>query len=214
MSASNSLSGNQDQTQTLNQNIGAPEYFINDDFLEAFDGTDFNSNLGWIFTPSPYNDFYKESEPLDIFNLVNMSNNFSFPTMLPQAALLPTRPSDNEESLLDENSMMTGLPIPHPQEGCSADDPWPMEWHARVETYVNHIVIPSLGNDTPDPGLKYFSTTPMSAEARSTLQEYVQIPSKGSPWRPVIMERFPSREKLDHCIDMYFVHFHPVSTCS
>ncbi|RFU25958.1 hypothetical protein B7463_g10388, partial [Scytalidium lignicola] len=107
-----------------------------------------------------------------------------------------------------ENGRWIGgnLPTPDPQDGSPPDDPWPMEFHASPS---QRIILPPLGEATePYQTQKHYSTRVLSSSVHSALRHGIELPSERSPWRSVAVESFPNQQTLDHCIDMYFVHFH------
>ena len=215
LNTSGDISGTQSQIDGLD--LGADvAHLCNDDFLGAFngnfDGTDFNSNLGWIFEPSMYSSFNNYSEPSFTLNPMDLPGN---PIPRPRASQIEHLHDEqlpNVEGNSEKDASIAALSISHLQEGCSSDDPWPMEWHATAPSAVRNIVLPSLGDDMQDSNscLRYFPTTSVTCATHLALQEYLQIPSRGSPWQSISLPNFPSKERLDYCIDMYFAHFHPV----
>lgn len=109
----------------------------------------------------------------------------------------------------DQDSPLSRLQDPQPEEHGDPEDRWPMEWravpvqlsalpplrngHANM-TYPSHHSLPSINDFT-----------------LATIQDYLRIPLEASPWQPVTLDHFPTKEKLDHCIDLYFLHFDQVS---
>lgn len=97
-----------------------------------------------------------------------------------------------------------------PQNLCGPDDPWPMEWCATGRDRC--INLPMLGNsnDSVSSGL-FCQIRPISDAAARGLRETLQLALDRTPGPAVCLDNFPGKEKLDHCIDTYFNHFHRVS---
>ncbi|KAF5636967.1 cytochrome P450 monooxygenase [Fusarium tjaetaba] len=73
------------------------------------------------------------------------------------------------------------------------------------------LVIPQLGGNG-DKSLRYGShfQMPKVVEAqRSQLLDSAQAILERPLWKAVSLANFPSKAKLDHCIDLFFVHFRP-----
>lgn len=154
------------------------------------------SNLGWIF-----------GDPFD--------QTFSvFPDAVnPSALSAETTGTDNhgdprlEEKQLAKGQDISPLPDPTPQDRCSPNDPWPMEWHS---TAAPCLVLPKLGNTGQEFHARHYPTTAIDSSLSAKLQETLRLPMLRSPWQPISFREFPSEAKLNHCIDMYFVHFQQI----
>jgi hypothetical protein len=98
--------------------------------------------------------------------------------------------------------------IPH--NNCEPDDPWPMEWYA---TSLYNSELPFLGNpqDEEIDGSSFFGMIPVTDATRESLKDATRLPSRNPMWPEINLDKFPSKRKLDHCIDLYFAHFHRVS---
>lgn len=110
----------------------------------------------------------------------------------------------------DRESVSPELGVPTPQNRCNPDDPWPMEWYAAPSD--QSIVLPVLGgsgNSIPD-GSSYCQMTPMTDAAVDSVQKTLQMAVERTPGSPIRLGNFPSKEKIDHCIDRYFAHYHRV----
>lgn len=175
---------------------------------------DFHSNLGWIFEDAGGNEFLGMP---DLNGLVKPSS-FLSSGLPPMPAtgrqtiqnFSQTSMMGNEED--DETETLTNLPAPRPHEGCNVGDPWPMEWHASPTK--RHLVLPMLGiegQSMVSPTGRFFSVPPISESTRTALKECLQLPFKGSPWQTLNLQNWPSAEKLDTCIDLFFVRVHQVS---
>lgn len=98
--------------------------------------------------------------------------------------------------------------IPH--NNCEPDDPWPMEWYA---TSLHNSELPLLGNPQEEEidGSSFFGMIPVTDATRESLKDATRLPSGSPMWPELNLDKFPSKRKLDHCIDLYFAHFHRVS---
>lgn len=56
-----------------------------------------------------------------------------------------------------------------------------------------------------------FSLLTVDDGTYESLQNCLRLPLTRSPWQPVSLEAFPSKEKLDYLIDLYFANFDHVS---
>ena len=93
------------------------------------------------------------------------------------------------------------------EDGSGPEDPWPAEWHISTQ----RLVLPSLGRlDETVPAAHHFVMLPITSSARLRLLDSIRIPLDRGPWQTVSLVNFPSCERLDHCVDLYFVHFNKV----
>jgi hypothetical protein len=97
-----------------------------------------------------------------------------------------------------------------PRNNCEPDDPWPMEWYA---TSLYNSELPILGNpqDEEIDGSSFFGMIPVTDATIKRLKDATRLPSGSPMWPELNLDKFPSKRKLDHCIDLYFAHFHRVS---
>jgi hypothetical protein len=89
--------------------------------------------------------------------------------------------------------------------------PWPMEWYA---TSLYNSELPLLGNSRQEEidGSSFFGMIPDVPDAtRESLKFATRLPSGSPMWPELNLDKFPSKQKLDHCNDLYFAHFHRVS---
>lgn len=99
------------------------------------------------------------------------------------------------------------LPQPTPRDHCSPDDVWPMEWHASS---AQHLVLPTLGSVGEDFEVSsgsFYAVANITEQARARMENSIRLPLERTPWQTVSLAHFPSKEKLDHCIDLFFRHF-------
>ncbi|KAF5725032.1 hypothetical protein FMUND_245 [Fusarium mundagurra] len=188
-----------------------PSYFSGNN-LDVLDASDFNSNLDWLF------DILPGEESTDFLASFG-ARDYSFPP-LPSAEatrVQSPRPRQTVDRHLVENANTPSvegaddldLPYPRPQDSCGADDPWPMEWHAEPSQRI--IDLPGLGCDEDDNPHSYpcfFSNWSLHPSIVEALTHHLKLPASRSPWQPSNLDRFPDKEKLEYCIDMYFAHFH------
>jgi hypothetical protein len=180
--------------------------FMDAGLFGNLEDSNIHSNLDWIFD-SNLNDFSQVELRSPNFNRL-----FSGPSMDPahvfqdQPTLIPLKDTDWAKNGSGEVTSIPSLPIPVPHNQCGPDDPWPMEWHA---TQGQALELPVLGGQQEGSGSTpiFYPTTPVSPSARMALQDILRAPLMQSPWPILNTPSFPSEEKLNHCIDMYFMHF-------
>lgn len=76
------------------------------------------------------------------------------------------------------------------------------------------LCIPEFGKefDNLSQNGSYCQLTKIDETKREKIQQSVNSFLEKTPWMPTSLANFPSREKLDYCIDLFFANFHPVST--
>lgn len=202
------------QGEVLNQllNPTGSDFFSEIGVFSPFDDTDFNSNLAWIFEDDLGGQLTNPPDLSSSLNAYDLHDSQLLPIFAPPTALSSTRQSINGDNQGENEENLEELPVPNPQDGCSPDDPWPMEWHSGPTQ--RHLVLPSLGDESQNDNQcsRFFNVPRISSSTCVALQRCIQLPFNSNPWRSINLDRFPSKEKLDHCIDLYFAHFHPVST--
>ncbi|KAJ9604695.1 hypothetical protein H2200_010809 [Cladophialophora chaetospira] len=156
---------------------------------------DFNisseSNLGWIFGDFP-----------ESFTGLVESGDSAGTTISDTTKLNLPLAQDSHHNLAHEE-MLSPLPTPIPQDRCHPNDPWPMEWHS---TPAPRLVLPKLGAPGEEILARHYPTDRIDAALSTMMQEILRLPMERSPWQAVLVD-FPDHAKLDHCIDMYWVHF-------
>ncbi|KAF9769931.1 hypothetical protein IL306_012570, partial [Fusarium sp. DS 682] len=78
-------------------------------------------------------------------------------------------------------------------------------------TDTQSLIIPQLGGDS-DRSLQlgsHFQVAKVEESHRAQLQRSAQMILERPLWRAVSLANFPSKAKLDHCIDLFFVNFRP-----
>lgn len=127
---------------------------------------------------------------------------------LPVKASPPSRPG---KVIMGPKECTLGQRQPHtqsqPQLGKSLSTVRPIG-HAQQPS------LPCLGlsSTSGDSTLRSFcSISPLSEETRTLLQDVVCLRLETVSWEAALVANFPSKEKLDHCIDLYFHHADNVS---
>jgi hypothetical protein len=105
------------------------------------------------------------------------------------------------------NSTFSILPTPEPQDTCGPNDPWPLEWHAEGQQALD---LPNLNDETNDRGATFYGMKSLGDSFRKKIQEAIRLPLEHPPWRAVSLANFPSKTKLDRCIDLFFAHHNSV----
>jgi hypothetical protein len=152
-----------------------------DVFIPVLD-SQIDMNLDWLFS--------------DTFNNVALAQPFATNEEQP----IPSSVFDVPSSL-----SLSTLPGSARRNSGGPDAPWPMAWNA---TPIQSFNLPPLGSqENYIKGPTYFSLTPISASTRTTLLNYLRLALENALWQNVSLDAFPSQEKLDHCVDMFFAHF-------
>ncbi|KAK4945326.1 hypothetical protein LTR10_015485 [Elasticomyces elasticus] len=86
---------------------------------------------------------------------------------------------------------------------------WPMDGAIPTDRRLD---IPKLGkNHSSLPSRPYFfRVSSITEDDRSKLQGSISYLLEKPLWTAVSLANFPSKEKLDHCIDLFFANFRPV----
>jgi hypothetical protein len=104
------------------------------------------------------------------------------------------------------DGQLDDLPQPTPRDHCNPDDVWPMEWHAASAQPLTLPTLGSAGDERDTNSGFFFSIKSVSEPARAKMVNSIRLPLQRSPWQTVSLANFPSKEKLDHCIDLFFRH--------
>jgi hypothetical protein len=209
---------NGDTLPSTNMMVGMSNIFDNE-FVNSLDDTDFNSNLDWLFDNMSGDDF------TDGGDFYLGSNTFPADEHIdqPSAIRAPPEPTHGDGHMSkgattprEPEAAILDLPtIPHSEDNCSPDDPWPMEWHAEFSQ--KPLELPDLGADDDEEN-QYFSRLYSSWSLRPStvdaLFHYIRLPTQRSPWQSVNLKHLPSKEKLEYCIGLYFAHHHQVRSLS
>lgn len=90
------------------------------------------------------------------------------------------------------------------QEGWLLDPP---------EFTEQSLDVPGLGEQRVDKSMtgSYTQLRDLTDDDRDRIQQTAKTCLEEPIWAPISFAAFPSKEKLDHCIDLFFVNFQPVS---
>jgi hypothetical protein len=195
-----------------NQFMELSNCFVDLESLSPTAGSYFDVNIDWIFHDAVDNSF-----PLPEDSSSRTQSSMTAPPSVclqgeDAATDAVNDPSMRIYSIYNQQDHLRALPIPETKDSCSADDPWPMEWHAVP---AQSFALPHLGNTEPTEEYSIaptcFPSIPVSSSLRMRLQSSLQLPLNHIPWHAVSISAFPSKEKLDRCIDLYFTHYDNVS---
>lgn len=157
----------------------------------------------WIFEDN-LDDVFQSTLPSPWHDL--LATDFDFSTGKDEAQ--PPETLEQEDWEIDEsNEEIDELPQPTPQDRCNPDDVWPMEWHAAS---AQCLTLPNLEPLNQDLNMKTGSFYPIQSvteSMRARLLNSVRLPLERVPWQTTSLANFPSKDKLDHCIDLFFRHF-------
>ncbi|KAK5040505.1 hypothetical protein LTS07_001003 [Exophiala sideris] len=188
---------------------GAPNFMYT-----TFDDMDFNSNLDWILDVGNGEDISDQSGLLDFSgscgNQPSQAGVISAPQTAPLAAeeqMSPMR--GRHEQYSTDATALGGLLTPQPHETGEPGDPWPFEMPRPPQ---NHLSLPALGSDmeTSRTFTKFFNMMVLNDRTWHSLQRCLMLPFEHNPRQTLSLDQFPSKEKLDHCLDLYFAYFHPM----
>ncbi|KAM0455074.1 hypothetical protein ACHAPV_007963 [Trichoderma viride] len=89
------------------------------------------------------------------------------------------------------------------QEGWLLDPP---------EVAEQSLDVPGLGEQRVDQSVtgSYTQLRDLTDDDRDRIQQAAKSCLEEPIWEPISFAAFPSKEKLDHCIDLFFVNFQPV----
>lgn len=104
------------------------------------------------------------------------------------------------------DTQINDLPKPTPRDHCSPDDVWPMEWHAASGQPLTLPILATVGEELDaNPG-SFYNIKNITDTERARMVNSIRLPLERPPWQTVSLANFPSKEKLDHCIDLFFRH--------
>ena len=189
----------------------------NNFLFPIFDDTDFNSNLDWIVQEPNSDDFL--SAP-DFFGILGFHENESTETRF-TSVTQPVVPSarqsdagDNDRDLDQEGTngsfpALGGLLTPQPQEAGNSGEPWPLETPRPPQ---NHRSLPVLGSDAEEPNAmpRFYSVKTINDRTWHALRKCIMLPFEHNSLQSLDLACFPSKDKLDHCLDLYFAYFNPM----
>ncbi|KAH8816699.1 fungal-specific transcription factor domain-containing protein [Xylogone sp. PMI_703] len=163
-----------------------------------------NSSLDWMFRSALDNNFGLQFPHMPDNNLIHIE---SVDELQENLQIQTTRNNTNDQNTVQQDShkVMDALDF-RPKNRCDPDDPWPMEWYAAS---IHNSELPMLGHDGDSPfnGASYFGMDPITPITRGKMIDSIRLALERS-WPDINLTNFPSEEKLDHCVDLYFAHFH------
>ena len=183
----------------------------------TFDDMDFHSNLDWMLEDSHTGeDFINTS---DIFGIPGLDENQlsqTFFISVPQTASPSAGQCISGDEIADSPvtgqgtaspQALCGLLTPHPQETADAGNPWPMETPRPPQ---RHVALPALSpaGTSLDVSQRYFSVMALNNRTWHALRKCLMLPVDRSSLQSLSVDEFPTMDQLDHCIDLYFAHFH------
>lgn len=187
----------------------------------TFDDMDFNSNLDWILDVGNGDDFLNRSDLLGVSGVCD--NQPIQPGLIsaPQTAWLTARESESVEERMTPTDpeahgqettaapALGGLLTPQPQEAGHPADPWPFDTPRPPQ---NHLSLPALGSNLQSSTTfsRFFDLMHLNDRTWYSLQRCLMLPFEHNPRQSLSLDQFPSKEKLDHCLDLYFAYFHPM----
>lgn len=168
---------------------------VNANVFDGISNIDFDWNLDWIFE---YAHDVEGAAQECRYQAEDLRIHPTTPASVPQE-------SYQQPLNVEDTGIFVRSQIPRDESNNRLDSPWPTEWQPVPERITT---IPALGD--PDQNrlndLNHLSLPPLRPIAISNL--HVALSQlEHSPWQPVLLDGFPSQEKLDHCIDLYFKRF-------
>lgn len=96
------------------------------------------------------------------------------------------------------------------KEGNAQQEAWLLDPH---EPFERSLDIPSLGGQCTDLSKagSYSQLRQLTEEDRDRIQRSAKACLEEPLWAAVSFSDFPSKKQLDHCIDLFFINFQPVS---
>lgn len=97
---------------------------------------------------------------------------------------------------------------PNMEPNEEAEEAWPMVWRA-VPTQLSDL---PMMKDNLDGSVysRYFSLPQVTESTWASLQEFLRFALERNPWQSMNLSNFPSTQRLEQFIDLYFVHFDKV----
>ncbi|KAI8937388.1 hypothetical protein NX059_006592 [Plenodomus lindquistii] len=184
----------------------------NSDFLlSCFDDMDFNFNLDWFMVENPSDDFLTGPGFKGPFTAPTLYNTQHPLMSAPQTAVADvSQAGDNTppDEAQGSTTILDGLLTPLPQTTSDYGDLWPLE---NPRPPPNRVLLPALKSDSSEAGRydRFNSIMPINDRTWHALQKCIGLPFEHTCLQTLDIECFPSKEQLDHCIDLYFTHFDP-----
>ena len=104
---------------------------------------------------------------------------------------------------------LSSLPTPSEEQYVGPGDRW--AWlMEKPGAHVHRLILPAIGCQDDGLNSRFYPTLSISEALRSRLQDCIRVPLDRGPWQTVSLQNFPSCNHLEHCMDAYFMHSHPV----
>lgn len=148
-----------------------------------------------------YGETYMESNFAWIFN---DSPEMSFPSATSSADFISATDAEQTSvnNSLEADTVVLSQVRANSPDSCILD---------RIPSSTQRLVLPQLGEFEDElPPTSNFTATVLHPSTRIKLIDAIHTPLERGPWQPALIENFPSCPKLEHCIDMYFMHFNTV----
>jgi hypothetical protein len=186
------------------------EGHIDSNFYGPSTDADLFSGFDWIFNAS-FDDALPYEARADGIMSVQPSQSAGTSKQVSRQAVVGGQPSSELDPRrpIDGTIALTPTDEHQPEDRGAPEDRWPMEWHAVP---VKLLSLPRLGggDEHLPPQSSHFNIPATTPLTKAHLLNTVQLPMQGSPWQTVSLAEFPTEQMLDHCIDLYFVHFDKV----
>jgi hypothetical protein len=206
-----------DMNPYFNQSIAESQsLLLNGDFnfdalgFPELSNFDQDTSLDWMFRSVDDNNISMPLGGPASSNHLSEENMVPFQVPPRQYNAQPMSNDHTPQPDCDEATSQLEQPSYRPRNRCTPDDPWPMEWYA---VHTQRSELPMLGRpEEPDPNAgSYFGMDPISSSTREKMKDTARLAFERTLWPSINLDKFPSGSKLDHCVDLYFAHFHLVS---
>lgn len=198
---------------------------MQDAFRMPFDDMDFNSNLDWILDGTGGENFLAGAE-LFTYPGIGESQMSQAQTELPSPSARQSVAGGVDDDNGDEGSgngvfdgpasstsstMVGGLSLPPPHlhdTGRAGDSSW-----ETLKPAQSHLSLPALGSSRvlgSHPQPKFCSVAPITDRTWHALRKSLMLPSEHNALQTCNLQEFPSKDRLDYCIDLFFAYYHPM----
>lgn len=188
-----------------------PPDFQPDLLFTTFDDMDFNSNLDWILQDPSAVEMLEQpsffSDIGDTQDLTSQNRSISPPlsnTLLAAGASItgPNISATETQSWAPNRSY-----LPQRQEAGTPARRW-----NSSKPPQNHITLPALGSGGVESSStsRFFPTISVDQDTREGMLKLLASPFEHNPVQSLDISRFPCKEKVEHCLDVYFAHFQPM----
>jgi hypothetical protein len=182
----------------------------------TFDDCDFTSNLDWIFDQDSIDGSFTGMYPntlMEAFSLQPDQGHLMSDLTGTEATARSTTTGSGDSAYASNLGIdlhvdsMEGMINPKPRRTDGPNGPWPSD----IPTPPQHeVCIPHLGALDTDHQIfrSFYPGNKIIPRTRDALMRCVSLPFKNSPYQILRLDNFPSEQKLERCIDLYFAHFH------